>query len=119
MASHADQLPERGAPAIAPVAGEAAVKLNRRERSKQSVKRSRDRMGRLLLVALMFGGQMVSQLTGLAATIVVANGNDNGPGSLRQAISNAAPCDFISFSISGTITLTNGELLITKELHIT
>jgi hypothetical protein len=53
-----------------------------------------------------------------AAIITVTNSNDNGPGSLRQAIIDAAPGDTINFGITGTITLTTGELLIYKNLTI-
>src|SRR5438874_555205 len=53
-----------------------------------------------------------------AATILVTNTGDSGPGSLRQAIATAATRDAISFAVSGSITLTNGELLITKDLRI-
>ncbi len=53
-----------------------------------------------------------------AATITVTNPNDSGPGSLRQAIADAASGDTINFGITGTITLTSGELAITKNLTI-
>jgi hypothetical protein len=53
-----------------------------------------------------------------AAIITVTNSNDSGPGSLRQAIINAAPGDVINFDITGTITLTTGELLINKSLTV-
>src|SRR5438045_2721187 len=51
----------------------------------------------------------------------VVNANDSGPGSLRDAIANAAATDFISFeqSLSGqTITLTTGEIAVNKNLTI-
>ena len=56
-----------------------------------------------------------------AVAITVTNNNDSGPGSLRQAISDASPGDTIDFdsSLNGqTITLTSGELLIDKDLTI-
>src|SRR5258708_6098704 len=43
---------------------------------------------------------------------------DTGPGSLRNAIATAVPGDTITFAITGAITLTNGELLIAKNLTI-
>jgi uncharacterized repeat protein (TIGR01451 family) len=59
-----------------------------------------------------------------AATFTVTNTNDSGAGSLRQAIldANAAPGpDIVDFAsgVTGTITLTTGELLITGDLTIT
>ena len=51
----------------------------------------------------------------------VANTNDAGPGSLRQAIADAASGDVIEFAaaIAGqTVTLTSGELVIDKTLTI-
>ncbi len=52
-----------------------------------------------------------------AGTITVANTNDSGPGSLRQAIADAMVDDTIVVP-SGTYTLTSGELAITKSLTI-
>ena len=52
------------------------------------------------------------------ATITVTSLNDGGPGSLRQAIADAPPGDTIDFAITGTIILTNGELVITNNLTI-
>jgi hypothetical protein len=54
-----------------------------------------------------------------AATIIVSNANDDGAGSLRQAINSASSGDTITFGISGTITLTGGEIVIDKDLTIT
>src|SRR2546423_325420 len=56
----------------------------------------------------------------LAATLVVTNTDDSGAGSLRQAIADANPAggDTISFSVTGTITLSSGELVIDKALII-
>jgi hypothetical protein len=41
--------------------------------------------------------------------------NDSGPGSLRQAITDAAAGDTITFDVSGTIALTSGPLVIDNE----
>jgi hypothetical protein len=55
-----------------------------------------------------------------AATITVTNGNDSGPGSLRQAILSASSADTINFAPCLTaVTLTTGELVIDKNLTIT
>ena len=59
-----------------------------------------------------------SVLPVFGATITVSNTNDSGAGSLRQAIIDAAPGDTIDFSVTGTITLTSGELGIGKNLTI-
>jgi hypothetical protein len=53
-----------------------------------------------------------------AATLTVSSTNDSGAGSLRQAIADAAPGDTIGFSLTGAITLTNGELLVTNSINI-
>jgi hypothetical protein len=54
-----------------------------------------------------------------AAELVVTTLNDSGPGSLRQAIADAATGDTITFAVNGTITLTSGPLAVnTKNLEI-
>ena len=61
---------------------------------------------------------LVASITGLAATLTVSNLNDTGTGSLRQTILNAVSGDTIVFSVTGTITLTSGQMFITKNLTI-
>jgi len=55
------------------------------------------------------------------AVEVVTNTNDSGTGSLRQAIADVDPGGTITFNIAlpNTITLTTGELIISKNLTIT
>ena len=53
-----------------------------------------------------------------AATITVTNTNDSGPSSLRQALANADDGDTINFTVTGTIGLTSGELLVDKSVTI-
>jgi hypothetical protein len=54
-----------------------------------------------------------------ATTIIVSNTNDNGPGSLRQALVDANDGDTIDATgISGVITLTSGQLLADKSVTI-
>jgi hypothetical protein len=55
-----------------------------------------------------------------AVTIAVSNTNDAGAGSLRQALADANPGDTIDLSgVSGTITLTSGQLDIDDAVTIT
>ena len=53
-----------------------------------------------------------------AATITVTPTADSGTGSLRAAIASAVSGDTIGFAVTGTITLTSGELLVNKNLTI-
>src|SRR5207248_5319546 len=56
--------------------------------------------------------------TAHAKTITVHSTADSGPDSLRQAIASASNGDKINVAINGTIVLTNGELLVDKNLTI-
>ena len=51
-----------------------------------------------------------------AATVTTTA--DSGNGSLRAAIAAAVPGETINFTVSGTITLTTGELLVNKNLTV-
>src|SRR4029077_4777522 len=54
-----------------------------------------------------------------ADTIVVTNTNDDGPGSLRQALAIANDGDTIDATgISGAIILTSGVLLVDRSVTI-
>ncbi|MFZ1642884.1 MAG: tectonin domain-containing protein [Candidatus Contendobacter sp.] len=56
-----------------------------------------------------------------AATFTVTTLNDSGPGSLRQAVADAnttAGIDTIQFGITGIVTLSSGQMLITDNLTI-
>jgi hypothetical protein len=54
-----------------------------------------------------------------ASILTVSNTNDNGPGSLRQALVNANVGDTIDATgISGVITLTSGELPVNNSVII-
>jgi hypothetical protein len=55
-----------------------------------------------------------------AATITVMNTNDSGSGSLRQALADANDGDTIDFSVTtpATITLTSGQLEVSKSITI-
>jgi len=81
----------------------------------------------LVLLVFGFGGSLAPfglagsapRVARAAATLTVTTSNDSGPGSLRQAIANAAAGDTITFSLptSSTITLTT-TLTSTKRLTI-
>jgi len=55
-----------------------------------------------------------------AATIIVMNTNDGGAGSLRQALTDVNDGDTINFdpSVTGSITLTSGELFVNDSITI-
>src|SRR6266496_637893 len=53
-----------------------------------------------------------------ADVITVTNTNDSGPGSLRQALSMVNDGDTIDFAVTGTISLTTGELPVNDSITI-
>jgi CSLREA domain-containing protein len=75
-----------------------------------------------LLVAVLAIPLVEPTPTAHAASLTVINLNDSGAGSLRQAIidANLTPeADDITFGVTGTITLTSGELSVTSPITIT
>ena len=73
--------------------------------------------------ALTLGAALAAVPAAHAAPFTVSNLNDAGPGSLRQAIEDAnglAGADTIGFQagLTGTITLTTGQLEITDSVDI-
>jgi predicted outer membrane repeat protein len=65
----------------------------------------------ILLLAL-------AAMPGRTATITVTSTADSGPGTLRAALGSAADGDTINFAVTGTILLTNGELLVSNSVTI-
>jgi LPXTG-site transpeptidase (sortase) family protein len=75
-----------------------------------------------LIVVLLILTVTFSQLNvtrGFCASRAVTTLSDNGPGSLRQIITEAQPNDEIYFAVQGNIILTSGEIIIDKPLEIT
>src|SRR6185295_11923038 len=57
-------------------------------------------------------------LVGSARAATVTNSADFGPGSLREAIADALPGETIDFDVTSPIVLTEGELVIDKDLTV-
>lgn len=75
----------------------------------------------LILIVALLSVASIGVQRAMAASLIVTNINDDGPGSLRQIIANAQHGDTITFDpdLAGqTITLTSGQLLINKNLTI-
>jgi predicted outer membrane repeat protein len=87
-----------------------------------TIRRSWRHLVALCVVAVT--AAMVAAAPAQAATYTVMNTNDSGPDSLRQAILDANAAvgvpDTIVFAagLSGTITLTSGQLSVTDDLTI-
>src|SRR3954468_13175761 len=71
-----------------------------------------------ILFATFLSALCLIALSTQAATITVTNTDDDGAGSLRQAIAGAHNGDTIGFGVTGTISLTIGELLVDKSITI-
>jgi len=75
-----------------------------------------------LLLTICSSALCIATLSVHATTIIVMNTNDSGPGSLRQAITDANDGDTINFdpALNGhTINLTSDELFINQNITIT
>src|SRR6516164_10283978 len=71
------------------------------------------------VAAICFSLACMVSIAVQASILTVTNTNDNGAGSLRQALVNANFGDTIDATgISGVITLTTGELLVNKSVTI-
>ena len=70
----------------------------------------------LLILSFILSGPFAAK----AAGPTVTNTNDSGPGSLRQALIDAAAGETITFSLASgsTITITSDQLLIDKSVTI-
>ena len=75
-----------------------------------------ERLGALFACALL-AGMLATAAPSMAAGPSVTNLADSGPGSLRQALADAAPGDTITFGINGTIRLAS-ELVVDKGVTI-
>jgi hypothetical protein len=80
--------------------------------------RTFDSQRRRILFATWLSALCLVALCTQAATISVTNTNDSGAGSLRQAIGDANDGDTVDFGVTGTITLTTGELIVGKSVTI-
>jgi hypothetical protein len=79
-------------------------------------------LGLAVLLTISGNDLQVGPARTLAATCVtnpvVTSTADSGAGTLREAILEACPGSTITFAVSGTITLTSGELDINENLTI-
>lgn len=74
---------------------------------------------RILIEALVLGLVFLNASKGLSATITVSSTANSGPGTLRAALADATNGDIIDATgISGTITLTTGELVISNSVSV-
>src|SRR6266446_3031124 len=73
---------------------------------------------RILFLIALFGAAVISLSSAYATTITVTSTADSGAGSLRDALASASDGDTIDFSVTGTITLTSGQLVVNNSLTI-
>ncbi len=91
---------------------------------KQGTRALRLAAGGVLVVGSSGAAALVAATPAGASTFSVSNTNDSGAGSLRQAVLDAnanAGADTITFdpSVTGTITLTSGQIAISDSVTIT
>src|SRR5438132_302937 len=71
-----------------------------------------------ILFATCLSALCLIALSTQAATITVINGDDSGPGSLRQALADANDGDTINFDASLNYISLGGELVVDKSVTI-
>src|SRR5262249_49834670 len=77
------------------------------------------RMPAVVIAAMLFCFLGLTTVTARAATLTVTNGNDDGLGSLRLAVSTAASGDTIKFAPGVTdVVLTSDKITLTGDLTI-
>jgi hypothetical protein len=77
-------------------------------------------LGKIMKTFLLVLAQWTFALAATAATLTVTNTDDNGPGSLRQAVADAADGDTINFDLQlpAVIDLSTGPLSVDKDVAI-
>src|SRR5262245_15014783 len=92
-----------------------------KEHTKQiGLKKIRHRL-KLVAARTMFCAALAGAVfpSAQATTVTVTNTEDSGPGSLRAALATANDGDTIDATgVSGTIILTNGQLLVSNSVTI-
>ncbi len=99
--------------------------MSRQQRRARERNNRKDRMGSALSKGTMLtlGAALAAVPAAQGATFTVTNLNDAGAGSLRQAVTDAngaAGADIVAFQagVTGTITLTTGQLLVSDSVDI-
>ena len=104
---------------------ENPVSMTRQQRRAQERSQRKDSAGSKLSPGKMLtlgAAALAAVPAAQAATFTVTNLNDSGAGSLRQALVDAntlAGPDIVNFAaLSGTITLTTGQLVVTDSVDV-
>jgi PKD repeat protein len=88
--------------------------------SEESMKPIKYLLISVLILTLFLTAPTRTSVVSAPVSGVVTNTNDSGPGSLRQIIAAASPGEVITFDLPypATITLTSGQISLTKDLTI-
>ncbi|PYK56369.1 MAG: hypothetical protein DME48_01455, partial [Verrucomicrobia bacterium] len=73
---------------------------------------------RILFLITLLCAAIASLQSVHAVTITVTSTADSGANTLRQALADSNDGDTIDFSVTGTITLSSGELLVNDSITI-
>ncbi len=93
---------------------------SRRDRQTADQPRRRTRRGNVIvLFSFVLAALLMGAHRSPATVLTVTNGDDSGPGSLRDTIASAVSGDTVVFAVTGAITLTTTQIVIDKSLTIT